>query len=172
MWHKELHEEIVWKLVFPETPWGICKELSEIIINMTLSTPRKFQRELIIPCGILRELSEVMINVTNKILIGEWEGISLKLRGKFYREISVPYCVSPIFQSITTPWNECENTKFFLQRYITSLLQWVWLNKSSNKFIQSVYQNVWWTNCGVELRSIENGRMWLETCPLHTKKSD
>ena len=63
-----------------------------------------------------------------------------------YQEISIPCGILSDPPSVTTLWYECENTKKVPQRCIVNFLQWVWLDKSSDKFIQSVYLNFWMTS--------------------------
>jgi len=36
-----MKKELVIKLAVPETPWGIYKELSKVIISVTFTTPRE-----------------------------------------------------------------------------------------------------------------------------------
>ena len=54
----------------------------------------------------------------------------------FCLEINLPRGVLFNPHSITTSWYECENSGKVLQRCVTNLLQWVWLNKPSDKLIQ------------------------------------
>jgi len=76
-----------------------------------------------------------------------------------------------IDRSVATPWNECGNTGKVLQRYTSNFLQCIRLDKSLDKFVQSVYLKSEWTGCEVELRSIEKRRMRLKACHHYIWKS-
>jgi len=78
-------------------------------------------------------------------------------------------------RSMTTSWYECDNRKV-LQKCVTNLLQWVWqvlqwvwLDKLSDKLIQSSHLTIWMPCRWVELRSIEQEKG--DMPPLHKKKS-
>jgi len=72
-------------------------------------------------------------------------------------------------QSIATSWYEYENSENVLQRCGTNLLQWVWLDKLSDKLIQLAHLTIWMPCRWVELQSIEQKKE--EIPPLHMDKS-